>query len=232
MLYQRYFKNGQRLLLTALEQPGGDGRTEILTATMEGGEDDVYILSLPYSDDATEQYPFCTGMAFELSSEALGLGIRVSASVKEKIDGKRIALKINPDLQMFQRRNRPRIDCQLGIRFTRGQGSLKALRATWEKNVKVLQNRNAPISLEGFSTCQLNLSSGGIRFSLRAPVTEAEICLMLIDLKDDMPPICALAEVVWTNPGQDETIISTGMRFINILAADQKRIDNYIGKTS
>ncbi len=228
MLYQRYFKNGQRLLLTARDRPEDDGRIELLTASMQGGEGDVFILSLPYSDDATEQYPFVAGMTFEVSSEALGLGIRVTGSIEQIIDGKRIALKINPDLQMFQRRNKPRLDCTLGIRFTRGQGTLKALRSTWEKNIQILQAPNAPIKLEGFNTCLLNLSSGGIRFVLRAPVNYAELCLMLIDLKDDKPPLCTLAEVVWTHPEQDESIVTTGMRFINILEADQKRIDRYI----
>jgi len=228
MLYQRYFKNGQRLLLTPLDLPSGHGRTELLTAFMDGGNDDVFILSLPYSDDATEQYPFREGMSFEVSSEALGLGIRVTGHIEQKIDGKRLALKINPDLQMFQRRNQPRADCQLGIRFTRGQGALKTLRTTWEKNIQVLQSPNSPISMEGFNLCQINLSAGGIRFALRAPVSEAELCLMLIDIKDQKPPICALAEVVWIRPEQDETILSSGMRFINILEADQERINNYI----
>ena len=86
--------------------------------------------------------------------------------------------------------------------------------------------------MDGFSTCQLNLSAGGIRFALRAPVNLAELCLMLIDLKDEKPPICAIAEVVWIRPEQDDSILSSGMRFINILDSDQKRIDNYITRTN
>lgn len=227
MLYQRYFKNGQKLLLNALDR-SDDSRTELLSATMEGGDGDLFTLSLPYSADATEQYPFAVGRPFEISSEALGLGIRVTGSIEQKIDGQRLSLKINPDLQMFQRRNQPRLDCKLGIRISRGQGSLKMLRATWEKHIQVLQSPNAPTKLEGFHLCPLNLSSGGIRFALRAPVAAAELCLLLIDLQQATPPICALAEVVWTRPEQDEAIVSSGMRFINILAADQQRIDRYI----
>ena len=227
MLYQRYFKNGQKLLLNGLDRPDSDSRTELLSATMEGGDGDLFSLCLPYSADATDQSPFEVGMPFEISSDALGLGIRVTGSIAQKIDGKRLSMKINSDLQMFQRRNQSRLDCKLGIRLTRGQGSLKALRAVWEKNIQVLQSPNAPTKLEGFQLCQINLSSGGIRFALRAPVNPAELCLMLIDLKQSKP-ICALAEVVWARPEQDESIVSSGMRFISILAADQKRIDNYI----
>jgi len=227
MLYQRYFKKGQRLLLKALKTED-DGRTELLTVYMDGGGNGTFILALPYSENATEQYPFEEGKLFELSSEILGMGIRVSGTFLEKIDGKRIALQIKPDLQMFQRRGFPRLDCKLGIRFTRGHGALKALRSTWEKNIQVLHSPNAPLNLEGFTPCQVNISSGGIRFALRAPASPAELCLMLINLDDGLLPICTLAEIIWVQPEQDETIVVTGMRFINILANDQKRIEKYI----
>lgn len=227
MLYQRYFKNGQRLLLKAL-QPTEEKRTDLLTTYMDSGDSETFILTLPYSEDASEQYPFSEGMLFELSSEMLGLGIRVTASFLERIDGRRIALRIKPDLQMFQRRASPRIDCRLGIRFTRGQGALKALRSTWEKNIQILHSPNAPLSLEGFKPCLVNISSGGIRFALRPPAGPAELCLMLIDLDDGLIPVCALAEIIWTRPQQEDTVIISGMRFINILESDQRRIEGFI----
>ena len=227
MLYQRYFKNGQRLLLRTLS-PIPEGQTHLLSAYMEGGEKDTFILSLPYSEDAATQYTFAPGMTFEISSDTLGLGIRATASFSHKVDSQRIALHIRKDLQMFQRRAAPRLDCNLGIRFTRGQGALKALRATWEKNVQVLNSPGAPLNLQGFQPCQVNLSCGGIRFRLRPPVNLSELCLMLIQLDDGMLPICTLAEVLWTRPEQEDTVIVSGMRFINILEADQKRIEKLV----
>ncbi len=228
MIYQRYFKAGQKLLLKAVEQSETEKRTDLLSATLQSGDDDLYILQLPYSEDATEQYPFAPEMPFEISSEALGLGIRVTGIFQRKIDGQRIAVKIQPNLQMFQRRASPRLDCRLGIRFTRGHGSLKALRETWNKNIKVLHGPNAPINLEGFNLCQVNISSGGIRFPMRPPVTIAELCLMLINLDDGKVPICTLAEIVWAHPERDENIFLSGMRFINILDEDQKRLERFI----
>ncbi len=228
MIYQRYFKNGQKLLLKALNPPEANGRTELLSATLDSGEDETYILYLPYCKDAAEQYPFSPGMPFEISSEAIGLGIRVTGTFKQKIDGQRIALHIQADLQMFQRRDSLRRDCRLGIRFTRGQGTLKALRETWEKNIKVLHSPNGSPALEGFNPCQVNISSGGIRFPMRPPVKIADLCLMLIDLDDDKVPICVLSEIAWSRAEQDETIFITGMRFINILKSDQKRIEKFI----
>lgn len=228
MIYQRYFKTGQKLLLKALGRSAADGRTELLSATLDSGEAETYILSLPYSEDVAEQYPFAPQMPFEISSEALGLGIRVTGTFQRQLDGQRIALNIQPNLQMFQRRATPRLDCRLGLRFTRRQGALKALRAAWEKNVEILHSPNAPLSLEKFSPCQVNISSGGIRFPLRPPVNLAELCLILINLDDDKVPICTLAETVWTRPEQDENIFVTGMRFISILEEDQKRLERFI----
>jgi len=229
MLYQRYFKNGQRLLLKALKTEE-DGRTELLTVYMDGGGSEIFVLNLPYGNDAADQFPFSEGMLFELSSEILGLGIRVTGTFLERVDGKRIALKIKPDLQMFQRRAAKRIDCRLGLRFTRGQDAFKALRSTWEKNIELLHSPNSPLSMEGFKPCQVNISSGGIRFPLRPPVTPAELCLMLIDLGDGLLPVCTLAEIIWTRTSEDETIVHSGMRFINILETDQQRIEKFIAE--
>jgi len=229
MIHQRYFKNGQRILLT-LQQQENNGRKEYLTAIVNGGDESSFIVSLPYSEDAAHQYPFTAGMKFEISSDSMGLGVRVSAEFKRQLDGKRISLLVKDDLQMFQRRNSPRIDCKLGIRFTRGQGALKALRKTWEKNIKLLHSPDAPLIFEGFKPCWVNLSSGGIRFNLRPPVSPAELCLLLLNLDDGKVPICALAEIIWTRPENDETIIVSGMRFINILEEDQQRISKFINQ--
>lgn len=227
MIHQRYFKNGQRILLTSLGKTD-NGRIDLLTAEVDGGSKTSFYLSLPYSDDAADQYPFSRGMPFEISSESMGLGIRVTGEFEKKLDGRRIEIKINSELQMFQRRNTQRLDCKIGIRFTRSQGALKALRNTWEKNIELLHSPDAPLIFEGFKPCHVNLSSGGIRFNLRPPANSAELCLLLINLDDGQIPICTLAEIIWTRPELDETIIASGMRYINILEADQQRIDKFI----
>lgn len=230
MIHQRYFKPGQKVLLRPVAPSAPDGHAGLLSSYIQGGGDDYFDLTLPYGPDSANQYPFHDEMDFELCSDSLGLGARVNGRFREIISGNRIRVHILPDLQMFQRRAKPRIDCRIGIRFTRGRGTLQAMRQTWEKNVNLLSGDKPLPKLTGFNECKVNLSSGGIRFSIRPPAESADLCLLLLDLADEKPPICALAEVIWSIPDQGGEVLLTGMQFLNITVQDQKRIDNFARK--
>ncbi len=227
MNYQRYFKSGQQLLLKVLNDEEQNDRTELMTVFVVSIEDEVLLLSLPYGENAVEQYPFHEGLSFEISTEAMGLGIRTTGSFKKKTNGNQFTLKLNPDLEMFQRRISQRFDCQLGVRFSRAAKTLQTMREIWEKNIKVLYSPEAPLVFDGFKSYRVNISSGGIRFSINPPADQGELCLVLINLEDGKPPVCAIAEVVWACM-QDESAMTAGMRYLNILSEDQQRMDNYI----
>lgn len=230
MIHQRYFRPGQKILLRPTDSAAPEGYAGLLSCYLHSGGDDYFDLTLPYGADAANQYPFHDEMDFELSSESLGLGARINGRFDKILAGDRIRVHIFPDLQMFQRRAKPRIDCRIGIRFTRGRGSLQSMRKTWEKNVQVLSSGKKMPKLTGFNDCKVNLSSGGIRFAIRPPAEPADLCLLLLDLQDDKPPICALAEVIWALPDQNGEVLLTGMQFLNILEQDQKRIDDFAAK--
>ena len=229
MNYQRYFKPGQQLLLKALHDTEQNSCTELMTVFVVSLEEDSLILSLPYGADAVEQYPFKEELLFEITTEAMGLGVRATGNFQKKIDGNQFSLKVNPDLQMFQRRISQRLDCKLGIRFSRAGKTLQVMREIWEKNIEVLHSPEAPLIFDGFKPCQINISSGGIRLTIKPPGNQGELCLILVNLDDGAPPVCAIAEVVWVFI-QDESAVTAGMRFINILSEDQQRIDNFIAK--
>lgn len=229
MNYQRYFKSGQQLLLKVQNAADQQGRTELITGFVVSLEDDLLLLSLPYGADAVDQYPFSAGLSFEISTEAMGLGVRTTGIFQGKFAGNKFTLKLNPDLEMFQRRISQRLDCQLGIRFSRAAKSLQTMREIWEKNLEVLHSPEAPLVFDGFKSYRVNISSGGIRFSIKPPADQGELCLILINLEDGKPPVCAIAEVVWICM-QDESVLTAGMRFINILKEDQHRIDKFITK--
>ncbi len=229
MNYHRYFKPGRQLLLRAIYKEESADRTELMTVFVVSLEKETLILSLPYGDDAVEQYPFKEGLTFEITTEVMGMGIRATGVFDKKIDGSHIALKVNTDLQMFQRRVSQRFDCQLGIRFSRAAKTLQTMREIWEKNIKVLHSPEAPLVFDGFKPCRINISSGGIRFAIKPPADQGDLCLILINLEDGKPPICTIAETVWICM-QDESTVTAGMRFINILSEDQQRISDYIQK--
>ncbi len=228
MIYQRYFKSGQKVQLRAKQPPPPEGRNGLLSASLDGGTANHFDLTLPYGPNAVAQYPFSENMPFELSADALGLGIKVTVVYQKPLAANRIRVLVLPDLQMFQRRTQPRLDCTIGVRFTRGKDSLLKMRETWEKNASILTNTRQPVPLQGFNPCQLNLSVGGIRFSLQGPAEAAEICLMLLDLGDSKAPICALAEIIWTVEKNAEGTVHAGMQFIDIMGQDQKRIERFI----
>ncbi len=229
MNYQRYFKSGQQLLLKALHDTEQNNYTELMSVFVVSVEADSLVLSLPYGADAVNQYPFKEGLLFEITTEAMGLGVKTTGTFKKKIDGNQFSLQLNPDLQMFQRRISQRFDCKLGVRFSRAAKTLQTMREIWEKNIEVLHSPEAPIIFDGFKSCQINISSGGIRFSIKPPGNQGELCLVLVNLEDGKPPVCAIAEVVWVCM-QDESAVTAGMRFINILSEDQQRIDDFIAK--
>lgn len=232
MLYPKYFKTGQKVQLRAIQPPPPEGRNELLSAVLEAGGSNYFDLLLPYGPDAAHQYPFREEMPFELSTDSMGLGAKVTVTFKETLSGNTIRVLVMPDLQMFQRRAQPRIDCTIGIRFTRTQKSLQTLRQTWEKNASILTNAKTPPALQGFNLCQLNLSPGGIRFQLQPPAEPADICLMLLDLGDDKAPICALTEIIWVTGKNENNTLNAGMQFIDILEQDQQRISRFISDHS
>ena len=227
MNYQRYFKSDQQLLLKVQKDAENSARTELMTVFVVSLDEESLLLSLPYGTDAVEQYPFHEGLSFEISTESMGLGIRATGQFEKKIDGNKFSIRLNSDLEMFQRRISKRFDCQLGIRFSRAAKTLQTMREIWEKNLKVLYSPEAPLVFDGFKSYRVNISSGGMRFDIKPPADQGELCLILINLDDGKPPVCAIAEVVWVCM-QDETAVTTGMRFINILSEDQQRIDNFI----
>ena len=232
MILRKYVKKGQKIQLRALNSRPPEGKQELLSATLASGEDDHLVLRLPYGPNTVQEYPIVRGMPFELSADAMGLGIKVSVAVTDILSGEEIRVRAEDDLQMFQRRAQPRVDCTLALRLTRHGGSLQNLRQAWQQNVAIFADSHGVTSLEGFDSCQLNLSSGGMRLLIQPPAAPDEVCLVLLALPDRKPPVCALAETVWVSDPNPEEFVYAGMRFINILEEDQKRIDRFVREFS
>lgn len=230
MNYQHYFKSGQQLLIKIKNPSKGDEHTELMTAYVSSLEKDILIISLshPYGENAANQYPLSDELIFDITTESMGLGVRAEATFIEIIAGTKFALKFCTGIEMFQRRLHKRYDCNLGIRFSRSAKTLQTMRDIWKKNIEVLYSPEAPLVYDNFKKSRINISSEGIRFTIKAPANQGDICLILINLNDGKPPICAITEIVWTCMEDNEIALTAGMRFIRILSSDQKRIEEFI----
>lgn len=234
MSYRKYFKVEQKLLLRPRHGEQDLERVETLTAFLLHPRGDSCDLRLPYESRPGEEFPFAKGMAVELSGEALGLGVRITGSFDRYLEQELVRIKLDPTLEVFQRRNHPRQDLLVGLRYTRGHGTLRTFRQQWKKNVRILAGKSNLEKLGSFPRCQVNLSEGGLRFAIKPPVVVADLCMVLLELEPKTPPVCALGEVVWVSDdgGQNQSGVQVGMQFINILKNDQQRLAEFMNRTS
>ncbi len=229
MNYQRYLKQGQKLVLQVQRDDAASPRTELIAVALVSLEANRALLTVPYPSESIDHYPFESGVKFTATTEAMGMGVRVTGFFDRAVDHNSFILKLEPDLQLFQRQLHPRLDCDLGVRFSRAAKTLQSMRAIWLRNLDLLYSKDAPLFYEGFKPCRTNISVGGIRFTIKPPANQGELCLILVNLQDSKPPVCAVAEIIWSCT-INELAVTAGMRYINILGEDQNRIASFIKK--
>lgn len=227
MSINKYFKSDQKILLRPQDDQG-TGRIETLSAYYQAGGGGFCDLSLPYRTGPEEGYPFDSSTRIELLGDAMGLGIRGSGYFDRQLSDSSIRIRLDPDLEMFQRRLHQRCEARIGVRYTRGEGTLRSFRQQWQKNVELLQKTVDISRLGNFPQLPVNLSAGGLRLGIKPPIEAAGLCMVLLQLEVDSLPICALAEIVWSADDAQGGLIPAGMQFINILTQDQRRIESFI----
>lgn len=220
MHYATYFKTGQKILLRTVSQGLEPKLFEEITVHMERCGVDYFDLSLPYEPDDDAPL-FGSETEFHLVSDAYGLGVQLTGHFLTQLSQTMIRIRPHDDLQVFSRRQYPRIDMSAKIYCVRGKGSLRTWQARWRAALKGVAEGNVPPLLV---TLRPNLSASGLRIPLREPVTPAELCLVYLDPGDAKPPVCALCETVWTGKSSSDEELPTGLRFVSILAADQERL--------
>lgn len=226
MPYSKYLKSGQKILLRA-QHPTAE-RLDALTVYIQGTGPGYLDLTLPYQLRDDENYPFTTGMSFEILSFAMGVGVRLTGHFHSARDANRIRITHNRDLQLIRRTSSNRREAVIGLRYTRGRGALRSFREQWHKNTRILDEERNLAKLPQFPPCRVNISDSGIRFKIKLPAAVADLCLLLMKLPDDKPPVCTLAEIVWLAETAGDDHCEAGMQFIQIREADRQRIDRFI----
>ena len=228
MPYTKYLKSGQKILLRALAPPTAVERFEALTGYLQGQGPDYLDLLLPYQIKEGEGYPFSPEVTFEILADAMGLGIRLTGRFESAQDANQVRIKHNRDLQLIRRRSYRRRQANIGLLYTKGRGTLRSFREQWEKNVQILNSDRARAKLPEFPRTRVNLSGGGICFGVKLPATVADLCLLLLELPDGKPPVCALGEIIWLAEKAAGDRCQAGLQFLQILETDRKRIDQFI----
>lgn len=162
---------------------------------------------------------------YKLTSECLGNGIQVMTDLIKVVAGNIFQLQLRGNLELFQRRKVPRTDATIKLFNLRRDLSLTFLRKEWKRVVEYLKSKGLPSNVV-LQSSPVNLSMGGIRISIGATTNPSPLSMFFLDLDDGLPPICALAETVWSKQENDELVC--GHRFIQIQKSDQERIGRYV----
>lgn len=226
-MFNKHFKPGQKVLIHLTNPDHGDDRIENISAFCQSVENGNLTLRLPYEIDASV---FTPDTKMSIVSESLGLGLKARTYFRAHLGSSLLQLRFDGDLQFFQRRPSTRLNIPIGIRYSRSNGDLRQARQQWQQHIHKLANI-PPDAVPKLPSGTVNLSSGGIRLGFKTPIDRAQLCLLLLQLEADAPPICTMAEVVWSHLKDNNSACTAGLQFMGIMAEDQKRLEKFIRAT-
>ncbi|MFA7403944.1 MAG: PilZ domain-containing protein [Pelobacteraceae bacterium] len=221
--YSRYFSLRQKVYLVNMSVERNCEIYESLSGVVTSSGLDSLELMITHGEDGTHTDEI--GKAtYKLTSEALGSGIQVLADLTGIVAGTIFQFRMHGTLEMFQRRIVPRVELSVRIFHLRGNFPLAFFKKEWKRIMDHLRSNGALPGLVLHETA-INLSAGGIGFTVDAKNRPTPLSMFFIAL-DDALPVCALAETVWEK--RTDEGVRCGFRFIHILKADQERINNCI----
>lgn len=228
MSYGKYFNKGQKVFIKRIFTDEERTALDTITGYAMRSQPMQLDLALPYGCDAADSYPFEPGMQFEILTDHMGMGMRLVASFVERISSQDIRLQFEGNLEFISRRIYRRVDVNAWVGTKRSKGNLAEMRTLWEEHLNKIKSGVSAAELTEFKKHLINLAGGGIRLPLQAPVEQSELVLVYLSIGDKKGIICALAEAVWIGPVEANDTQQIGLRFLNVLEADQARIDTVV----
>jgi len=226
MHYDKYFGRNQKVFLINISEERDEAVFTSFTGKILICDEDKILLRTAYRLYSGDVLNLKPGMQFKLTTEALGMGVQIRAELAELISPEELRLRPLGELSVYQRRQSPRTDVMLPLVLVPQKSSLAAFQREWKRVVSDL-HKAAPPRLK-LTSANLNLSAGGVRLDLANEPTH--LALLVIDLQDEKPPVCAVAELVWQQRDEEQNIIRCGHRFVEILKEDQERITAVVEK--
>lgn len=221
--YSRYFSLRQKVYMVNMSAERNTDIYESLSGIVTSSV--VNTLELMITHNGHGMHGDDVGKTvFKLTSEALGSGIQVLADLVGIIAGNTIQFRMHGALEMFQRRSVPRVELSAPIFHICGNFPLSHFKKEW-KRVMEYQNKNGMLPQIILRETGINLSAGGIGFTVDSNKRPTPLSMLFIALDEGLP-VCAVAENVWEQRVGE--LSRCGFRFIHILKADQERINSCI----
>ena len=221
----KYFNHKQMVFLINVSENRDQELYESLSGVVVGRGSDSIALQIPYPTEHVSPANESRNPVFKITTEAMGNGVQVLADLIRVEPGNIFHLKLRGGLEMYQRRQVPRIDTTIKLFQIQRNSSLDIYRREFLRIRAQILNQGVPSSL-AMRDAVVNLGVGGIRVECEAKAHPSLLSMFFVRLYDSEIPVCALGELVWSRVGNDMRMC--GYRFIQISKADQERIKGYI----
>ena len=224
--FSRYFAPKQRAFLINISEERDKEQYESLSGTIVSCHGDSVALQIPYVTG--QECPETTSTqqtTYKLTSECMRDGIQVMADLVRVTANNVFHLKLRGGLEMYQRRQTPRIDTTINIFQIRRDASLAVYRKEFKRIIDGMITKGIRPTLKLQET-PVNLSAGGIRIAIEEQEPASPLTMVFLELDPDQPFVCAVAELLWKRHEKGRLVC--GYRFMQLRKADQERVSSYV----
>lgn len=223
--YSRYFGLKQKVFLINVSLSRDTEAFESLSGLVSSCMGATVRLIVPAPFDRVFSAAAASKNTYKLTSEYLGCGLQVLADVVGIEPGNVVILTMHGELELFQHRNAPRVDVRLRLYNLRRDFSLAFFQKEWKRVLEYMKMNGIPSNL-ALREMAVNLSISGIRLTSEDQTVVNPLSMFFLDLGDGLPPVCAIAEMVWDR--KDDNQMVCAHRFIQIRKADQQRLSRFV----
>lgn len=224
--YSRYFSIKQKAYLINMSEERDREQYDSLSGFIVNRRGNVIELQIPYMTDQGAPDASSGTATYKLTTESLGVGLQMIADLVNITEGNIFHLQLRGNLEIYQRRQTPRIELSLKLYNLHQDYSLTAYRKEFKRATDYVKSQGGLPHNIILKEVPVNLSVGGIRLTYDADVLTYPLSLFFIDVDDNLAPVCAVAELVWNR--LEDSKRSCGYRFIHILKNDQERINRFV----
>jgi hypothetical protein len=223
--FSKYFAVKQRAYLINMSQESDSEQFKSLSGTIVSCKGDSVALQIPYAIDQESPEPSSLQTTYKLTTESMGSGIQIMSELVKVTANNVFHLKLHGNMEMYQRRQTPRIDTTIKVFQIRRDTSLTVYRKEFRRIMDTMKTKGIRPNL-ALQELSINLGAGGIGIAIETLEPVAPLSMFFIDLDTNQPLICAVAEMVWSRHEYDKQVC--GYRFLQIHKADQERINRYV----